>query len=44
MGALRLLSPLLAFQLPGRSERITRRMIALVEAARVDAAGTLLPA
>ena len=44
MGALRLLSPLLAFQLPGRSERITRRMIALVEAARVDAPGTLLPA
>lgn len=31
-GALRLLSPLLALQLPRRSERITRRMIDLVEA------------
>jgi len=31
-GRLRLLSPILALQLPRRTDRITRRMIALVEA------------
>jgi hypothetical protein len=30
-GALRLASPLMALQMPGRTDRITRRMVALVE-------------
>lgn len=38
-GALRLLSPLFALQLPRRSDRITRSMIELVEA-RPSASGT----
>jgi hypothetical protein len=37
-GRLRLLSPILAVQLPRRTERITRRMIALVDEGEVAAA------
>lgn len=40
-GVLRLLSPLLALQLPRRSDRITRRMIELVEARPSESGASL---
>jgi hypothetical protein len=40
-GVLRLLSPLLALQLPRQSDRITRRMIELVEARPSESGASL---